>query len=40
MLKVLAITCICLCALVIAYVVKIYIQSPKLPKEKKEKFRY
>ena len=41
MLKILAITCICLCTLVIAYVVKIYLESPKLPKEeKKEKFRY
>jgi hypothetical protein len=41
MLKILAITCICLCAVVIAYVVKIYFEFPKLPKEKKEeKFRF
>jgi hypothetical protein len=39
--KILAIGCICLCAVVIAYVLKIYFESPKmkLPEEEKKKYR-
>lgn len=42
MMKILAIACICLCTLVIAYVIKIYRESPKMKinKEDKEKYGY
>jgi hypothetical protein len=37
MMKIMAIACICLCGLVIAFMVKIYLESPKLKPEKKKK---
>jgi hypothetical protein len=42
MMKILAIACICLCLLVIAYVIKIYRESPdmKVKKEDKKKYRF
>jgi hypothetical protein len=44
MLKILAIACICLCTLVIAYVIKIYRESPDMKVNKedgdKHKWRY
>lgn len=42
MLKILAIGCICVCTLVIAYVIKIYLESPRMKtkKDKNQEFRF
>jgi hypothetical protein len=34
MMKILAIGCICVCTLVIAYVIKIYLECPRIKSEK------
>ena len=42
MMKILAIGCICICTLVIAYVIKIYLEFPRIKpkKDKNKEFRF